>query len=174
MPFVSGFLRLRGRPGHPDNELPGGMPGHPDQGLPGYGHPDQGLPGEQPGIDNELPTPPPGVWPPPTVSHPIEPAPPGTPPGVIWPPAYPPRPDNTLPPMGGSGGGRPARPDQGLPPAPGAPDNTLPAQPGTPTHPIANQTYWMVCYSPRLGWKYVTVDPTLSPTPPMAPTPEPK
>jgi hypothetical protein len=33
---------------------------------------------------NELP-PPPGVWPPPTATHPIVPAEPGTPPGVIWP-----------------------------------------------------------------------------------------
>ena len=43
--------------------------GHPDQGLPpgSPGMPDQGLPGSQPGVDNSLPTPPPGVWPPPTV-----------------------------------------------------------------------------------------------------------
>ena len=52
--------------------------GHPDQGLPpgSPGMPDQGLPGSQPGVDNSLPMPPPGVWPPPTVSHPIVPAPP--------------------------------------------------------------------------------------------------
>ena len=63
--------------------------GHPDQGLPpgSPGMPDQGLPGSQPGIDNSLPTPPPGVLPPPTGAIPIVPAPPGTvPPGTIWPP----------------------------------------------------------------------------------------
>ena len=75
-------------------------PGHPDQGLPGTDgptDPDYGVDEGSPGIDNELPGPPPGIWPPPTVSHPIVPAPPengdgGTPghlpaipPGSIWP-----------------------------------------------------------------------------------------
>lgn len=94
-------------------------------------------------IDNTLPIPepPPGVWPPPSVSHPIVPAPPGTPPGTIWPtPGRPPRPDNTLP-------GQPPRPD-----------NTLPSS-----------LHWMLCYSPNLGWKFVCVDPSLKPTHPIAP-----
>jgi len=99
MPFVSGFLRIRGG-GHADNELPEGE----QEVDPGYGV-DQGG-----SVDNELPRPPPGVFPPPVPSHPIVIAPPGVPPGTIWPPINPARPDNTLP----SGGGG------------GQPDNTLP------------------------------------------------
>lgn len=140
------------------------------------GHPDNSLPGEQPGIDNSLPpymdntlpTPPPGVFPPPTIANPIVPIPPGTsvPPGTIWPSPNPPRPDNALPKP-------PVRPDQGLPGAQPGVDNTLPgAQPGvdntlpggqggTPTQPIYN-TYWMLCYTPNHGWKYIAVDPSLS------------
>ena len=81
--ITGGFLNIgRRRPGHPDQGLPETEPGYPDQGLPGG----EGG-GEYP--DHELPTPPPGIWPPPTVSHPIVPAPPdedgdGTP-GSIWP-----------------------------------------------------------------------------------------
>jgi hypothetical protein len=88
MPRVKGFLKIiKRRPGHPDQGLPGiEEPVDPDYGV------DEGA-----GIDNELPTPPPGVWPPPTVSHPIVPVPPETaepgepghlpapPPGSIWP-----------------------------------------------------------------------------------------
>jgi hypothetical protein len=92
MPFVSGYLRIRGGGGHPDNELPEGE----QEVDPGYGV-DQG--GH---VDNELPRPPPGVFPPPVPSHPIVIAPPGVPPGTIWPPINPARPDNTLP--GGQGG----------------------------------------------------------------------
>jgi hypothetical protein len=91
MPRVKGFLKIiKRRPGT-------GGPVDPDYGIeegvdPGFGV-DEGMPG----IDNELPTPPPGVWPPPTVSHPIVPVPPETaepgepghlpapPPGSIWP-----------------------------------------------------------------------------------------
>ena len=89
--ITGGFLNIgRRRPGHPDQGLPETEPGYPDQGLPGG----EGG-GEYP--DHELPSPPPGIWPPPTVSHPIVPAPPdedgdGTPghlpaipPGSIWP-----------------------------------------------------------------------------------------
>jgi hypothetical protein len=51
---------------------------------PGYGI-EEGAP---PGVDNELPEPPPGIWPPPSPEHPVQPLPPDVdpPPGVIWPP----------------------------------------------------------------------------------------
>lgn len=87
MPFVSGWLRMRRR-GHPDQ----GLPGEEGETDPGYGveegAPDQGLPPLDPEAPNQgLPRPPPGIWPPPSPSHPIEPVPPGdgTPPGTIWP-----------------------------------------------------------------------------------------
>jgi hypothetical protein len=87
MPRVKGFLRiLKRRPGGPVD---------PDYGIdegvdPGYGV-DEGT-----GVDNELPSPPPGIWPPPTISHPVHPIAPGgspgtpghlpaPPPGSIWP-----------------------------------------------------------------------------------------
>ena len=57
MPFVQGFLRIRGA-GHPDQGLPAGEPGAPDQGLPGMEYPDQGLP------LNQL-----GVWLPSTIAY---------------------------------------------------------------------------------------------------------
>lgn len=144
MPFVQGFLRIRSG-AHPDHELPSGE------------HPSNELPGSQPGIDNELPMPPPGVWPPPVPSHPIVPAPPNTPPGAIWPPATPARPDQGLP----SGGGHP---DQGLPPTSG----------GSPSHPISGvpSKFWIVAGIPGYGWRYVCVDPSLRPDQglPMPPT----
>jgi hypothetical protein len=81
MPFVSGFLKVRKR-----------SPGHPDQGLPpgeGPVDPDYGIPEE--GVDNELPEPPPGIWPPLTPEHPWIPVPPDKPlpPGSVWPPLPP-------------------------------------------------------------------------------------
>jgi hypothetical protein len=124
MPFVSGYLRIRGGSGHPDNELPEGE----QEVDPGYGV-DQGG-----SVDNELPRPPPGVFPPPVPSHPIVIAPPGVPPGTIWPPINPARPDNTLP--GGQGGQI---------------DNTLPG----------SQKFWVVVWIPGYGYKYVCVDPSL-------------
>jgi hypothetical protein len=68
-----------------------GSPVDPDYGV------DEGEPGEGggEGIDNELPEPPPGIWPPPTIGHPVHPIAPGDPnkptkptppPGSIWPP----------------------------------------------------------------------------------------
>jgi hypothetical protein len=86
MPRVKGFLRILKRRGH-------GGPVDPDYGVdegvdPGYGVEEGGE------IDQELPTPPPGIWPPPTPSHPIQPVPdeegeagqlPEIPPGSIWP-----------------------------------------------------------------------------------------
>ena len=133
-----------------------GGPVDPDYGQ-GGDRPDQGLPGEQPGIDNELPPAPPGVWPPPVASHPIVPAPPGTPPGTIWP--SPGRPDNSLP------GGRPARPDQGLPGEQPEIDNSLPGgQPGI-DNSLPSSSFWVVAGIPGYGWRYICVDPSLKPTP---------
>jgi hypothetical protein len=85
--ITGGFLNIgrRGRPGHPDQ----GLPVEPE--YPEVDPPDEG--GEYP--DNELPSPPPGIWPPPTIGHPVHPiapSPPGAghlpspPPGAIWPP----------------------------------------------------------------------------------------
>ena len=129
---------------------------------PGYGNRpggpeiDNSLPGLQPGIDNTLPIPPPppGIWPPPLHGRPIVPVdPPGidnslpVPPGTIWPsPGRPPRPDHSLP---GGGGGQV--------------DNTLPSQ-----------TFWMLCYTPTLGWKFIAVDPSLEVGHPLPPTAQPK
>jgi hypothetical protein len=87
-----GWLRQL-KPGHPDIGLPG-LPGNGSGSTdPGYGI-DIG----PPGIDHELPTPPPGIWPPPTIEQPIQPVPPSVvppialPPGSIWPkpPSVPP------------------------------------------------------------------------------------
>jgi hypothetical protein len=143
MPFVSGYLRIRDRGLHPEHGLPPGSPGAPDQGLPEPPpYPDQGLPGmEYP--DQGLPLPPPGVWPPPTISHPIIPAPPGTPPGAIWPPPTPAYP--WLPPTGAPG--EPAHPIQPVPPG--------------PAHPIATppDKFWIVAGIPGYGWRYVCVEP---------------
>lgn len=85
MPRVKGFLRIIKRRG-------GGGPVDPDYGV-DEGDIDEGG-GE--GVDNELPSPPPGIWPPPTINHPVHPiAPPSPgapghlpapPPGAIWPP----------------------------------------------------------------------------------------
>lgn len=80
MPFVSGFLRIRGL-GHPGQPLP------PEEGGPV--DPDYGVDvGDRPPFEKPLPEPPPGLWPPPVPSHPIVPVPPGVdlPPGMIWPP----------------------------------------------------------------------------------------
>jgi len=138
MPFVSGYLRIRGG-GQVDNELPEGE----QEVDPGYGI-EAGRGGY---VDNDLPRPPPGVFPPPVPSHPIVIAPPSVPPGAIWPPIYGGgRPDNSLP---GSGG----RPDNSLPGGQGGQvDNTLPGM----------QKYWVVVWIPGYGYKYVCVDPSLS------------
>lgn len=83
--FVSGWLRMRSRPGKPDQGLPDG--GGEDGGDYYPGHP---LPDEQPEVPTDpLPQPPPGIWPPPNTDVPILPLPPGgpsIPPGAIWPP----------------------------------------------------------------------------------------
>jgi hypothetical protein len=153
MPYVTGFLNVH-EGGQPDNALPGGG-GHPSQGLPGHGHPGQGLPMPPSGT---LPAPPPGMWPPPSLGNPILPAPPGTPPGTIWPsPGLPDHPSNVLP-GGGHASGQP------IPPPPGGSiDNTLPSAPPQAGNGLPSKTYWMICYAPNLGWKYVAVDPSLTP-----------
>ncbi|HEX3347421.1 MAG TPA: hypothetical protein VHS58_04885, partial [Acetobacteraceae bacterium] len=98
------------------------------------------------GPDHGLPEPPPGIWPPPTVSHPIQPAPPGTPPGTIW-------------------------PSPGVPSHPIAPPS-----PGTPSHPIATPPgkFWVVAGIPGVGWRYICVDPSLKPDQGLPPAPAPK
>ena len=172
MPYVRGYLNIV-EGGHPDQGLPGG----------GGGQIDNSLPGSQPGIDQGLPQPPPGIWPPPSLGNPIVPVHPdqGLPvqPGTIWPsPGRPDRPNQGLP---GSG----ARPDQGLPGSQPQPDQGLPGQPARPdqglpggsggdiSNPIQPRTFWMLCYCPSLGWKYVAVDPSLQPgTPPTGAQPK--
>lgn len=156
MPFVSGFLKVRSGPGGggegPDNTLPG-VEGPVD---PGYGHP--------------IPTPPPGIWPPPSLGNPIVPVDPGfgipITPGTIWPsPGRPPHIDAGLPtPPSGT---LPARP-------PVRPDAGLPQPPGSISNPIQPHTYWMLCYCPSLGWNYIAVDPSLQPGTPLPPSAQPK
>ena len=89
---------------------------------------------QPPHIDNELPQPPPGIWPPPVEIWPPVALPPGypMPPGSIWPPVIwggpmpqPPEVDNTLPP---AGGGSPPTVDNTLPGQQPGIDNTLPSQ----------------------------------------------
>lgn len=162
MPYVavsSSPIRVRHTGGSAD----------PDYGIEA-GSPDQGLPGNQPGIDNTLPYPPPGVWPPPTIANPIVPIPPGTsvPPGTIWPsPGGPVHPGHGLP-------VQPGHPDQGLPSAPVRPGQGLPAQPGHPDQSLPSSTFWVVAGIPGLGWRYVCVDPSLEVGMPLPPSAQPK
>jgi hypothetical protein len=156
MPYVAGYLRVRTMPGGGvDNTLPG-YEGGTD---PGYGIDLGG------GVDNTLPPGPPGVFPPLSPSHPIQPAPPGTPPGTIWPPLWAsmPHPGHGLPSV-------PGHPDAGLPPVPGRPDAGLPGVPGHPSGgPVPpgastkppSQTYWVVVGIPGVGWRYTAIDPSL-------------
>ena len=164
MPYVSGFL-IEG-PVDPGFGRPGG--GHGGPADPGYG-----ISADRPAHPIVLPPPPPGIWPPPTGGNPIVPVGPDNtlpvPPGCIWPNPNPPSIDNTLP------GGRP--PHVGGGPMPGGerPDNTLPGgAPPMVDNTLPSQTYWMLCYSPSLGWKYVSVDPSLRPGMPLPPTAQPK
>jgi hypothetical protein len=152
MPLAYIKILHRGE-GHPDNELPG-MEGPVD---PGYGI-DLGA-----GIDNTLPEPPPGIWPPPSHTRPIVPI----------------GPDNTLPVQPGTiwpSPGRPNRPDQGLPggghvsgqPVPGGrPDQSLPGQPARPDNTLPSGKFWVVAGIPGRGWRYVCVDPSLVPGMPL-------
>lgn len=112
---------------------------------PGFGG---GVPGAPVVPGNELPSPPPGVWPPPNATLPIQPAPPETPPGSIWPP--------------------PNRPDAGLPEAPTPP----PVAGGGPV--IPSSKFWVVAGIPGVGWRYVCVDPSLDAGMPLPPSAQPK
>jgi hypothetical protein len=165
MPFVQGFLRIKGR-GHADHDLPEG--GH-EPVDPGFG----GGIGAPPDPGYDLPTPPPGVWPPPNATLPIVPAPPGTPPGAIWPPVGNPPiwSGGVIPPVHPSGG-RPDRPDAGLPVSPGHPDAGLPVPPASTKPPSG--TFWVVAGIPGVGWRYVCVDPSLTAGTPLPPAPAPK
>jgi len=159
MPFVSGFLHVKGG-GHPGNELPEGE--RPVD--PGYGM-DLGS-----GIDNTLPEPPPGIWPPPSFSRPIVPIIDNTlpvQPGTIWPsPGRPPHiSGGPVPPTVGGGP---------MPGTPSRPDNTLPKPPGTPDNSLPSGKFWVVAGIPGMGWRYVCVDPSLSAGTPLPPAPAPK
>jgi hypothetical protein len=96
----------------------------------------------------------------------------------IWPPPV--GPDNTLPPLppGIWGGEAPPHVDNTLPP---------PVIAGTPEHPIALPpgTIWpplpgvqgdlvILVYVPFVGYRWLVIDADLSPSHPIAPTPEPK
>lgn len=152
MPYVSGFL-IDG-PVDPGFGRPGG--GRPGSVDPGYGI-DLGA-----GIDNTLPTPPPGVFPPLTPSHPIAPAPPGTPPGTIWPPLWSP-----VDPGYGHGGVMPPHVSTGPVPTPPVTPGTPPPRPTPapipprPDQGLPSQTYWVVVGVPGVGWRYCAIDPSL-------------
>jgi hypothetical protein len=94
MPYVRGFLEIVQGP-HPEHPI---APTPPGSGPvdPGYGveaPPDViwgGRPPLMPTHPIALPTPPPGVFPPPSIANPIVPVPPTVspqpPPGEVWPP----------------------------------------------------------------------------------------
>ena len=164
MPFVRGFLKVgrRGRPGRPDIGLPD--PEHPVD--PDYGIEEGGEEGMWPeGPGNELPTPPPGIWPPLTPEHPWRPIGPGRPPTVGGGPARPPQPPGT--------------PDQGLPGEGGGevePPMVLP--PGSIWPPLpegVHGKYLALVFIGGVGagykYRYVVIDADLKPGHPIAPTP---
>lgn len=147
--ITGGFLNVgrRSRPGHPDQGLPGGE-GPTD---PDYGV-DEGA-GPDQGLP-ELPDPPPGIWPPLTPEQPWRPIDPGFGHG-----GRPPRPDQGLPRPGVGG-----RPDQGLPGAGGEhPEHPI-FEPGTiwpPLPPGVHGQYWalvLVKGSSGLTYRYVVID----------------
>jgi hypothetical protein len=162
---MGGYLNVEGMSGgYPGNELPG-VEGDVD---PGYG-----ISSDRPSNPIVLPPAPPGTWPPPTGGNPIVPVHPDNAlpiaPGTIWPsPGLPPHAGNVLPGVPHPGGGP-------MPGTPARPDNTLPGgQGGTIDNALPSQTFWMLCYSPSLGWKYVSVDPSLRPGMPLPPHAQPK
>ena len=161
---MGGYLNVEGMSGgYPDNSLPG-VEGDVD---PGYG-----ISSDRPALPIVLPPAPPGIWPPPTGGNPIVPVHPDNSlpvqPGTIWPspggPVYP----TTGPVRPPTGSTQPL-------PGGGRPDNTLPGgQGGTIDNALPSQTFWMLCYSPSLGWKYVSVDPSLRPGHALPPHAQPK
>lgn len=199
MPFVSGFLRVRGRPG-------GGGPVDPGWGVEeGGAGIDNTLPGEPPMVDNTLPGHPGvggpvdpgfGVGLPPVISHPIAPG--GERPGHLpsrptypvdpgyglpkpphmWP--RPPYPPTVWPPP------YPVDPD--VPMYPERPDNALPLPPGAvwpPLSPEISGKVMVICWVVGVGYRWTVLDPSLKPSqplpgdrpavsPPIAPTPEPR
>jgi hypothetical protein len=153
-------------PARPGHDLPSGA--YPGHGLPGAGLPGHDLPsGGHPWVPGHLPPPPPNVWPPLTVSSPIQPTPPDVPPGTIWPPLH-------SPVDPGYGIGEGARPGTPLPTPPARPDAGLPTAPVRPGHELPSKTYWVVAGIPGVGWRYVAVDPSLEVGYPLPPTGEPK
>lgn len=149
---------------YPDNSLPGSDGGPVDPGW--------GISADRPSNPIVLPPAPPGIWPPPTVGNPIAPIIDNTlpvAPGTIWPsPGRPPHVDAGLPPVPGHPGGGPM-------PGGERPDHSLPGGEGGEIHnPIVERTYWMLCYCPSLGWRYVSVNPSLRPGMPLPPHAEPK
>lgn len=175
MPFVhiAGWVRARrrGRPGSPDNTLPGvEEPVDPDYGIEeGGGEEIGGGPILPPGFvmpPIALPRPPPGIWPPPVSIWPPVALPPDypMPPGSIWPPV-------DRPP------GRPDRPEHpGGPPVVGGGPVVPPPEAGQPL-PSQKMLVAIVAVTAGGGPKvlgYTVVDPSLKPWPPLPPTAGPK
>lgn len=171
MPFVKGFLRIvKRRPGgggpvDPGWGIPEGEgPVDPGYGVEGPGEPvdpdygvDEGLgiwgpgsPMPQPPI--HLPKPPPGIWPPPTPGHPIQPLPPGS----GRPPSKPIDPD--------------ARPEHPIAPGGEYPSH-LPALPPGMIWPPPNAVgkFVVLAWIPGMGFKYIVIDAGLKPEHPIAP-----
>lgn len=131
--------------------------GRPDQGLPSPElpvDPDYGIEedGEGPEVQPpiEVPDPPPGIWPPPTPGHPVQPLPPEEegpgvwpPVGSIWPPVNPP-------------GWKPSKP------------------PGTPGQPLPTKKMWVLALIPGYGFKYICVDLNAIVWPDLPERPQPK
>lgn len=160
MPRVRGFLRIIKR------RHPGG-PVDPDYGV-DEGDGEGGEGGEGGEIDNELPDPPPGIWPPLTPEQPWRPVDPGFGTG-----GRPPRPDQGLPRPGVGG-----RPDQGLPGAGGEHPSHPIFQPGTiwpPLPPGVHGKYWalvLVKGSSGVTYRYVVIDADARPEHPIEPPDE--
>lgn len=185
MPYVRGFLRVVGR-GHPDQGLPGGEgPVDPDYGI-GIEHPDQGLPGIEGPVDPGygVPLPPVTVWPLPPgpghPSHPIQPTYPVDPgyglplPPTVWP--QPPRPPGPVDP--GYGVPIPISPEHPIYIPPGTPGNhpehPIALPPGSvypPLPPEMTGIYQVFVWFVGVGWRWTTIDTSLTPTHPIAPPP---
>lgn len=158
MPRVSGFLHVEEGDGPVDPGFGGGI---------GAGHPGNALPPGVPPIGGTLPEPPPGIWPPISWVHPIQPLPPNspTPPGTIWPP--PGHVSGQPVPGGGHPSGQPV-------PGGGRPDNALPGQPNSPGNALPSSKFWIVAGIPGVGWRYVCVDPSLTIDAGLPPSAQPK
>lgn len=162
MPRVKGFLRIikRRRPGGPVD---------PDYGIDEGVDPDYGI-DEGAGIDNELPEPPPGIWPPLTPEQPWRPIDPGfgggRPPHVGGGPARPPV--------------APGRPDQGLPAEPPSAEHLPALPPGSIWPPLPEGVHGKFLALVLIGasghgahYRYVVVDADALPERPEAPEVDP-